>query len=63
MTKAAPALFKDGEASVQRLRRYLDGEESDVSLCSFFMLAAYLHSWFGGLNFSPSIYLVVSHVD
>jgi hypothetical protein len=42
VTKAAPALFKDGEASVQRLRRYLDGEESDVSLCSFFMLVAYI---------------------
>jgi hypothetical protein len=42
VTKAAPALFKDGEASVQRLRRYLEGEESDVGLCSLFMIAAYI---------------------
>ncbi|TVU36584.1 hypothetical protein EJB05_18522, partial [Eragrostis curvula] len=30
VAKAAPALFKDGEASVRRLQRYLAGEESDV---------------------------------
>ncbi|CAL4953947.1 unnamed protein product [Urochloa decumbens] len=30
VANAAPALFKDGEASAQRLRRYLAGEESDV---------------------------------
>ncbi|GJM92773.1 hypothetical protein PR202_ga09269 [Eleusine coracana subsp. coracana] len=30
VAKASPALFKDGEASVQRLQRYLAGEENDV---------------------------------
>lgn len=30
MTNAAPSLFKDGEASAQRLRRYLAGEEINV---------------------------------
>ncbi|KAF8751258.1 hypothetical protein HU200_012134 [Digitaria exilis] len=32
VANAAPVLFKDGEASVQRLRRYLAGEETDVIL-------------------------------
>ncbi|KAL6853551.1 hypothetical protein ACP4OV_019580 [Aristida adscensionis] len=30
VANAAPALFKDGEASTQRLRRYLAGKETDV---------------------------------
>ncbi|KAL6616269.1 hypothetical protein ACP70R_038539 [Stipagrostis hirtigluma subsp. patula] len=30
VANAAPALFKDGEVSTQRLRRYLAGDESDV---------------------------------
>ncbi|CAL4973456.1 unnamed protein product [Urochloa decumbens] len=30
VANAAPVLFKDGEASAQRLRRYLAGEENDV---------------------------------
>ncbi|CAO1944647.1 unnamed protein product [Urochloa humidicola] len=30
VSNAAPVLFKDGEASAQRLRRYLAGEETDV---------------------------------
>lgn len=30
MTNAVPSLFRDGEASAQRLRRYLAGEETDV---------------------------------
>jgi hypothetical protein len=31
----APSLFKDGEASGQRLRRYLAGEETDVCHLGF----------------------------
>lgn len=30
VTNAVPSLFRDGEASAQRLRRYLAGEETDV---------------------------------
>lgn len=32
MGNVAPSLFKDGEASGQRLRRYLAGEETDVTV-------------------------------
>ena len=41
VANAAPALFKDGEASAQRLQKYLAGEEDDVSsylFCKFVTL-------------------------
>ena len=45
MANAAPTLFKDAEASVQRLRQYLAGEESNVSSRSF---VSWSHCLMGG---------------
>jgi len=46
VANAVPLLFKDGEASAQRLRRYLAGEETDVS--SFYFLG-WSHCFIVGL--------------